>query len=409
MPDAIAEATPPGQQSFASVVKLALCNGLGISAAVISVTASALVAGHVGWTGAMATVPYGLQFLSLLLATYPSARLMSRHGRKPVFLAAAGFGMLGGMLGYLAVLRSDPVQLCLAHLALGVMLANANFYRFAALEVARPERSASAMSLVVFGGTFAAIIGPVLSRQAIFSADLFASAYLSIVALGAVTFCLLVSTRLPSFAKAPAGFGRRELVELARQPRILIGAGFAAIGYGAMNLLMIASSLTMEQLGCVYEDISVAIQWHVLAMFLPSLVMGRIIAQVGAFSVALAGGVILMATSAIAFLNPMSIPVLQACLISLGLGWNMTYVGGSYLVAKSVAPRHALSAQAVNDLAIGVFAMIGAFLPGVIVTSYGWAGANLLVIAALLPVVLMAALQKLRAPQPQPQGVEDQA
>ena len=390
MPDPM----PATTHSFASVIKLAICNGLGISAAVISVTASALVATQVGWTGGMATVPYGLQFLALLLATYPSAQLMGRYGRKPVFLLASLGGIAGGLLGYLAVVQSDPVLLCLAHLALGVMLANANFYRFAALEVARPERSASAMSLVVFGGTFAAIVGPLLSRKAVFSADLFASAYLGIVGLGLVTLVLIASTPLPRHGKAPAKFGRRELREIARNPMVLLGAAFAAVGYGAMNMLMIASSLTMEQLGCLYTDISFAIQWHVLAMFLPSLVMGRVIARIGAMTVALIGGIALFGSSLIAFLDPMSIPTIRISLILLGVAWNMTYVGGSYLVAKGVSSEHALSVQALNDVVIGVLAMLGAFLPGLVVATIGWAGANFLVMAMLLPVILLAAFRK---------------
>jgi len=381
----------------AAVAKLALANGLGISSAVISVTMSALVARQLGWTGGLATVPYGMQFLTLLIATYPSARLMVRYGRKPVFLIAASCGAAGGFVGYLGLITGDPLLLCLAHGLLGVSLANQNFYRFAALEVAAPERKATAMSLVVFGGTFAAIAGPLLSRHPLFSPEVFQSAYLGISVLWGVIMLLILSTRFSRPETAPAQFGLRDVRHALRQPRLAIGMAFAAIGYGAMNLLMIASGLTMDGLGCGYTQISLAIQWHVLAMFLPSLVMGRVIALLGGLTVTVAGGVLLIASSAMAYLYPWHVPTIEFTLILLGIGWNMTYVGGSYLVARTAAPEHALSLQAVNDVAIGIFAMLGAFLPGLVLGWFGWAGANLLVIALILPLVGFAVVHMLAA------------
>ena len=43
--------------------------------------------------------------------------------------------------------------------------------------------------------------------------------------------------------------------------------------------------------------------------------------------------------------------------------------------------------QASNDVAIGIFAMIGAFLPGPVMAIWGWAGANALVAAAMLGLI----------------------
>jgi len=398
MPESAATSMTGALSSFLPVAGLALGNGLGIGTAVISVTVSALVAGSLGWTGALATVPYGIQFLTLLLVTYPSAALMRRLGRKPVFLAAALSGVSGGVAGYLAVLWSDPLLLCVAHGLLGLNLANVNFYRFAALELARPQHRAQAMSLVVFGGTFAALFGPVLSRQAIFSPDVFASAYLGITALCLAIIVLIAVTRLPWPETTPSKFGLSDIRKALRVPQLALGMGFAATGYGAMNLLMIASSLTLDDLGCLYSEISVSIQWHVLAMFAPSLIMGRIIKVFGGLTVAALGGMILIASSAVSMLYPLSIPVIQACLGALGIGWNMTYVGGSYLATTNAPAEHALSIQAVNDVSIGVFAMLGAFLPGAVIALVGWGGANLIVIAVIAPVVLAALIVGRRCP-----------
>lgn len=376
--------------SFFPVISLALGNGLGLSSAVISVTVSALIAQEIGWTGGLSTVPYGIQFLALLLATYPSAALMERFGRKPVFVLAALSGVIGGALGYLAVIWSDPVLLCLSHAFLGINLANVNFYRFAALEVAPAARKAQAMSLVVFGGTAAALIGPLLSRQALFSTNLFASSYLGIAVLSVVIIALVVLTPLPWPETSPRKFRLADLRAALRTPKLAFGMACAATGYGAMNLLMISASLVLDDLGCFFQEISVSIQWHVLAMFVPSLFMGRIISGIGAMAVCLIGTLLLVGSSAAAALYPLSIPTIKTTLVLLGIGWNMTYVGGSYLVAQNAPQDHALSVQAVNDVSIGVFAMLGAFLPGAVMAWIGWSGANLLVIASLVPIGVAA-------------------
>jgi predicted MFS family arabinose efflux permease len=377
-------ATKPG---YSAVFKLALSNGLGISAAVISVTVSALAARHDGWEGGLASVPYGLQFLAILVATYPSAKLMTLFGRKPVFIGAALVGVLSGFCGYLAAIWSDPFLLSLAHVGLGVMLANVSFFRFAALEIAPPKQRATAMSLVVFGGTFAAILGPLLSRQAILSQNLFASAYLAISALAATVMILIATTPLTPPERKPPRFNTGDILATLQNPLLALGVASAAIGYGVMNLLMIAASLTLSRLGCSYQDISFSIQWHVLAMFFPSLFMGRLIQAIGAITVVLFGASLLIAASLASILDPTSISVINVALIMLGLGWNMTYVAGSYLVGASTPPHQALQIQAFNEFAIGSLAMLGAFLPGIVVSRLDWAGANLLAIFVTVPVL----------------------
>ena len=380
--------------SIFSVCKLALCNGLGISAAVISVAVSALVSQQLGWTGAMSTVPYGIQFLVLLMATYPSARLMSRFGRRPIFMAAAISGIAGGLFGTYAVMANNPYLLCLAHACLGVLLANVNFYRFAALELSTPKRRATAMALVMFGGTFAAILGPLISRTPLFIPNsLFGSAYIGISVLCLVIIALLLSTPLArSLPKRKKSDNRIALSQALANPKVRIGMAFAALGYGAMNLLMLAAAITLDGMGCTYNEVSIAIQWHVLAMFLPSLFMGEIIKRFGGMTIAILGGIGLIAAAGITLYDPFSVNLIKISLIVLGVAWNMTYIGGSYIVADNSPTELALDVQAINDLSIGILAMMGAFLPGFILQQFSWSGANIIISGAVLPLVIIASL-----------------
>jgi hypothetical protein len=53
--------------------------------------------------------------------------------------------------------------------------------------------------------------------------------------------------------------------------RFLVAAASAMLGYGVMNLVMTATPLAMQDFGFGFGETATVIQWHVLAMFAPSL------------------------------------------------------------------------------------------------------------------------------------------
>lgn len=59
---------------------------INLTTAVMSVTMAAIVGSALAPDARFSTVPYGFQFLFLMLATYPVSRLMSRIGRKKAFM-----------------------------------------------------------------------------------------------------------------------------------------------------------------------------------------------------------------------------------------------------------------------------------------------------------------------------------
>ena len=87
------------------VYYLLIAQAFNLIAAVLSVTVSAIVGLKLAPTQALATVPYGLQFLAMLLTTFIFSFLMKRWGRHVVFQ----FGVLclfaAGFWGYQALLK----------------------------------------------------------------------------------------------------------------------------------------------------------------------------------------------------------------------------------------------------------------------------------------------------------------
>ena len=366
-----------------SISSLVIGNSLGISVAVASVTISALAAQSIGWHGTRATLPYGGQFLFSLLVTLLAPSLMDRFGRRIVFQVAVFLGLIGGVCCGLGIEISQPLYLLVGHCLIGVALAAVNLFRFAALDIAARNKSAESMSLVVFGGSVAAFLGPSLVR---YSSTLFPQFKdFSAIYLGMSLFCGLIGAIL---TKMPAGSGlqRHSAVPWSRylneglNVRSIGGIFAAAVGYGVMNLLMVSGSISMSKAGFLQQHITTAIQLHVLAMFVPSIFIGRIMARYSPELVVMTGAIIsLLSMVTATFTLDVTINYFVSLALA-GLAWNMLYVGGSYIATTSSNPSLKYNTQSLSEFGIGVCAVLGAFLPGVVMSKLTWEEMNSILI-----------------------------
>ena len=366
---------------------------INLVTAVMSVTMAAIVGASLAPSLELSTLPYGVQFLFVMLVTYPASRLMSVVGRRSGFLLGCIPLAASGLLGYLAIERHSFVLLTLSHAALGSYIAFANFNRFAATDGLEAVLKPKAISLVVAGGVLAAVLGPALTSalREVGGFREFAlcyGAFVPLAAMAALTSALMPAGK-PAAAPAHAGTPvKRRLGEALRSPVVLLAIVVASVGYCLMNLLMIQASMHMKHLHTHFSEVSLAIQWHVLAMFAPSFFTGVLIGRLGLKTVICAGLLLLLASSLIN-LGSNSYQSMTLALIVLGLGWNFTYVGGGALLARSLEGYpNAMQLQGVNDLGISVLATVGALTPAMLLSWIGWSGTNLL--CALLASAVLA-------------------
>ena len=258
---------------------------INLTTAVMSVTMSAIVGSALAPTAILSTVPYGFQFLFVMLATYPASKLMSKIGRKKSFILGSLPLALSGCIGFFAVEKQNFLMLVISHSALGLYISFANFNRFAATDNVDQTLKAKAISLVVAGGVIAAAVGPTLTEilRDLGGFALFSLCYASFIGLAAlsllIAICLpkdLVVTKEEQNKKIASGQGK----DLYTTP-IVIAMAVAALGYGIMNLLMIQASMHMKHMHESFSDVRLAIQWHVFAMFAPSFFTGNIIQKIG--------------------------------------------------------------------------------------------------------------------------------
>jgi len=365
---------------------------INLTTAVMSVTMAAIVGAALAPAATWSTVPYGFQFLCMMLATYPVSGLMSRIGRKRAFMLGSIPLAVSGITGYLAVLYQHFPTLVVSHSALGIYIAFANFNRFAATDNLAQNLKPRALSLVVAGGVIAAVVGPALTEwlRDLGGYPLFSLCYAAFVGLAVMS--LLIAVCLPDDsdiadidrAAKPAGTAAEPL-----SPVVALAMAVAALGYGIMNLLMIQASMHMKHMHEDFSDVRLAIQWHVIAMFAPSFFTGAIIHKLGIRATICLGLGLLIGCTAMNIWSH-SYAMMTLALIALGLGWNLTYVGGGALLAQTLQNSPAaMQMQGKNDLAIAVFATIGAFSPSLLLGSVGWDGTNAICMALCI-VLLMA-------------------
>ncbi|EXB45475.1 major Facilitator Superfamily protein [Acinetobacter sp. 1000160] len=368
------------------VYYLLVAQAFNLIAAVLSVTVSAIVGLKLAPTQALATIPYGLQFLAMLLTTFIFSFLMKKLGRHIVFQFGCICLFFAGVLGYLALQHEQFDLLCLSHFSLGLFISTANFYRFAASDRLAPDLIPKATAMVISGGVVAAVIAPILAIQ--FQQLQGLPDFTAIYCIFSV-LALLLSPILylwnRKFKLQQAQQVVTDLIPRAKLPVNLIAAAMisGAFAYYVMNVMMIMSSLQLKQHHS-FHYASISIQLHVLAMFIPSFFVSKLIQRWGINRTIYTGFILLMLSSLIPMLGQKGI-YMNVALIVLGVGWNFAYSGASTLLAGlNEQQKHRV--QGLNETMIALCATLGAFLPAPILTQLGWMNAN------LLALVLSAAI-----------------
>ena len=117
---------------------------------------------------------------------------------------------------------------------------------------------------------------------------MFLASFLAQAGLAAICGAILTGVNLPPLAAEQAGRGR-PLSEIVKQRKFIAAIVCGVISYLLMNFVMTAAPLAMKMKGLSMESSDLGLQWHVIAMYGPSLFTGPLIARVGAGRVVLAG------------------------------------------------------------------------------------------------------------------------
>lgn len=388
----------PTPAEMRNVLLLASTQALFQTASVLVMTISGLVGLQLATDKSLATLPIALMMVAAAATMIPASMLMQRFGRKAGFLLGTMLGCTAGLTAAAAIWFHSFWLFVFANMLVGGYQGFAQYYRFAAADIASADFKSRAISWVIAGGVVAALAGPNIARvtQGIgpvpFMAAYLALFAVSVLALLIVTRIAIAAPVVVSEVHGPA----RPLLEIMRQRVFLTALIGSSVGYAVMIMVMTATPLAMQMCGQSLGSSATVIQWHVLGMFVPSFFTGNLIRRYGVLpimgiGIALLAGHVAIALTGIEFLNFLS------GLILLGVGWNFLFIGGTTLLTEAYRPAERAKTQAAHDFLMFGAVSLASFSAGGLLDAWGWQSVNLTVLPFLgLALIAVAGLGTLR-------------
>ena len=180
----------------------------------------------------------------------------------------------------------------------------------------------------------------------------------------------------------------RKLSEIISQPKFLQAITAAAFAYAVMSFLMTATPLSMHIMEKFsLRETGIVLQIHVLAMFLPSLITGKIIKKYGHSKIIYIGVLFYIITIILSFFEQSFINYMIA-LIFLGLGWNFLFISGTSLVVLTYKEEEKFKVQGINDLIVFSTMALGSLSAGIFLNLTSWETMNFICVPLLILIII---------------------
>ena len=371
---------------------LILSQVFGFTAATVTVFISGIIGSDLSSIKTLSTLPPSIYVVGTAAATIFAAKIMSIIGRRLGFIFASVAGSISCLIGAYAIMIESFFIFCFAKFILGATMAFTHQYRFAAAESVEKEKAPKAISSLLLAGIVAAFLGIGLANYTknFVSDYLYVGSYLTLAVLTLIPSFLLFffkDIREISFVSNKEN-NSRNYSEFFSDPKFLQAITSAAFAYAVMSFLMTATPISMHivhQLSL--EKTGIVLQFHVLAMFLPSLVTGNLIKKFGYSNMMYLGVLFYFFTILLSFFQPSFLNYFIS-LIFLGIGWNFLFISGTSLLVTTYKPEEKFKAQGFNDLLVFSSMALASLLAGILISVASWKTVNLFCIPFLILIIL---------------------
>jgi MFS family permease len=391
---------------------LMLAQSLSQAAYTTGTTVTTLAAVQLSGQKALAGLAGMTTLAGAALAAYPAGKLMAKAGRRNGLTLGAFVCCLGAFIAGFGIVRASFPAFLWGLFVLGMGRAALEQSRFAVAEVNTTERRARAMSIVIWGATIGAVIGPLLAAptgnwalsmgMSTYAGPLLFTSAMYVV-VGIVLFLVLSvnwkaltdraaasSATAQSDALPPPPSKSRSFREALREPAVFAALIAMMCGQAAMVLLMASVSIHMNDHNHGLGDISAVISVHVLGMFALSPLVGQLADRWGRRQVIALGAGILMAGCVIAQLS-YDTPWIALGQFCVGLGWSGCYVAGSALLTDALGANERARLQGANDTVVNLASAAGSLSSGLLLALSGFTLVSVVgFTVALLPLLAVA-------------------
>jgi MFS family permease len=388
---------------------LVVSQSLGGLGTTVGIAVASVLAERVSGSEALAGMVQTFQVLGAAVASYLLAGVMGVRGRRAGLVTGYVVGAGGAAICVVGGVVDSFLLLLAGALLLGANSATNYQSRYAAADLARPERRARALSVVLWATTFGAVLGPNLVGPAGRMADGWGLPSLTGPFVVTVAVALAAALVLWTFLRpdplltaravageVPTGPRRRTSWARVRQlARAHPGIGAAVLAMSASHAVMVAvmimTPLHMDHGGAQLEVIGFVISIHVLGMFFFSPFIGALADRLGRPATLLAGAAALWAALVLAGTSHEGASLrIGVGLFLLGLGWSCCTVAASALITESTPLESRTDVQGAADLVMNVSAALAGLAAGVVVELLGFGALN--VFAGVLVLGVLAAV-----------------
>ena len=370
---------------------LILSQIFGFTAANVTVFLSGIIGSEISPIKALATFPPSIYVVGIAISTVFAAKVMSVIGRRLGFVLASIGSSLASILSAYAILNNNFIIFSLSCFFLGTGMAFIHQYRFAAAESVEKQKAPKAVSMLLLAGIVSAFIGISLanSTKNLVSDHVYVGSYLTLACFTIMPAIILSFYKDTNVQIDENNLNKevRSYKEFFLDPKFLQAMFSATFGYVVMAFLMTATPISMHFIHNISVDkVGIVIQFHVLGMFLPSLITGNLINKYGPSNIMYAGTFFYLLTIIMSFFEPNFINYLIS-LILLGIGWNFLYISGTSLLVTTYQDHEKFKAQGFNDLVVFSATAIGSLSAGVLISITSWKVLNLMCIPFLVLIL----------------------
>ena len=370
---------------------LTLSQVFGFTAATVNVLLGGIIGSQLISIKTLSTLPPTLFIIGTAIFTVFASYIMSKFGRKFGFISASIASSLFSLLAAYSISIGSFVLFCISCLLTGMGSAFVHQYRFAASESVDKEKIPRAISMILLAGILSAFIGPNVANltKNLIIDKLYVGSYLSLACLTILPAIFLTFFKNVNKAEENKSFQGRSYKELILQPRFLQAIIVSAFAYAIMAFLMTATPISMNIINKFsLNETGIVIQWHIVGMFLPSLITGRLIQKYGHTIIMYFGVSFFAICIFVSYLDQTFLNYLFA-LIFLGIGWNFLFISGTSLLVISYRSEEKYKAQAFNDFTVFSTQAVGALSAGYFLNMISWQTINLVCLPFLAIIALV--------------------
>jgi len=357
-----------------------LCQGLLLTGTSLAALISSLVGYDLAPSPSLSTLPLTMFVIGNAVMIVPVIWILKSLGRKRGSLIGISAALSHGMLAILGLVWHAFWIYTVAHFLLGISVAFVSQYRFGAAQSVAPDQVPRAVSFILLGSIFAALLGPQLAELGAGFSTLspYIGAYVLVMILFVFAGALLMwLVPIEGETYADSSLTARPLLQIISHPTYRLALATALMSYAMMTFLMTATPICMHKLsGFSLTKTKWVIQSHILAMFLPSLFTGHLIKKLGV-DVVIFTGILVYGLCVLVGLLPASFHAYWLGLVFLGLGWNFLYVSATVLLTQSYRKSEQFFAQGFHDFVVFSGLAFASLFSGVIVHYVSWQVLNL--------------------------------